>query len=54
MERGAVFFDRNLDLARLTDEELSRALDEALSREDSKQVWRLVDEIERRDRSAEL
>jgi hypothetical protein len=49
-----VYFDRHLDLARLTADELSRALDEALVAEDSRQVWRLIDEIERRTGSVEV
>jgi hypothetical protein len=49
-----MYFDRHLDLARLTDEQLSKALDEALVAEDSRQVWRLIDEIERRTGSVEV
>jgi hypothetical protein len=49
-----VYFDRGLELARMTDEELWKALDEALATEDSKQVWRLVDELERRNGRVEL
>ena len=54
LERVSMYFDRHLDLARLTDEQLSRALDEALAAEDSRQVWRLIDEIERRTGSVEV
>jgi hypothetical protein len=54
LERPSVYFDRHLDLARLTDEQLSKALDEALVAEDSRQVWRLIDEIERRTGSVEV
>ena len=49
-----MYFDRALELARMTDEELWAALDEALATEDSKQVWRLVDELERRNGRVEL
>jgi hypothetical protein len=44
-----VYFDRNLELARISEDQLWKALDEALAKEDSKQVWRLVDELERRN-----
>jgi hypothetical protein len=44
-----VYFDRNLELARVSDDQLWKALDEALAMEDSKLVWRLVDELERRN-----
>jgi hypothetical protein len=49
-----VYFDRTLDLARMTDDQLWTALDEALATEDSKAVWRLVDELERRNGMVEL
>lgn len=49
-----MYHDRHLDLARLTDEELSQALDEALLAEDSRQVWKLIDEIERRTGGVEV
>ncbi|WBO22709.1 hypothetical protein [Sphingomonas abietis] len=49
-----MYFDRNLELGLLTDEQLQKALDEALADEDSKQVWRLVDEIERRNGAVEV
>ena len=41
-------------MADFTDEELSLALDEALIRQESKIVWIIVDEMQRRDGSAEL
>jgi hypothetical protein len=49
-----VYFDRSLELARMTDDELWKALDEALAAQDSKLVWRLVDELERRKGRVEL
>lgn len=51
-ERAAVFFDHTLN--KLSDQELYQALDTALSEEESELVWRLVDEIERRDKLAEF
>ena len=54
LERVPVYFDRHLDLARLTDNQLSKALEEAVAAEDSREVWRLVDEIERRTGSVEV
>jgi hypothetical protein len=44
-----VYFDRSLELARLSEDQLWEALDEALAAEESKLVWRLVDELERRN-----
>jgi hypothetical protein len=44
-----VYFDRTLELARLSDDQLWTMLDQALAEEDSKLVWRLVDELERRN-----
>jgi len=41
-------------MAEFTDEELYLALDEALVRQESKIVWMIVDEIQRRDGTAEL
>jgi hypothetical protein len=52
VERAAVFFDRTLN--KLSEQELYQALDAALSEEESELVWRLVDEIERRDKLAEF
>lgn len=49
-----MYFDRSLELARMTDEDLWKVLDEALAAEDSKLVWRLVDELERRNGRVEL
>ncbi|MBA2935361.1 hypothetical protein HZF05_14840 [Sphingomonas sp. CGMCC 1.13654] len=49
-----MYFDRRLELARMTDDELWKALDEALAMEDSKLVWRVVDELERRNGRVEL
>ncbi len=49
-----MYFDRSFELARMTDDELWKALDEALAQEDSKLVWRLVDELERRHGRVEL
>ena len=49
-----MYFDRSLELARMTDDELWTALDEALAAEESKLVWRLVDELERRNGRVEL
>jgi hypothetical protein len=49
-----VYFDRSLELSRMTDDELWTALDEALAIEESKLVWRLVDELERRNGRVEL
>lgn len=49
-----MYFDRSLELARMTDDEIWAALDEALAVEDSKLVWRLVDELERRNGRVEL
>jgi hypothetical protein len=49
-----LYFDRNLELSRLTDEQLQQALDEALAHEDSRQIWRVVDEIERRNGTVEV
>lgn len=47
-----MFFDRTLN--KLSEQELYQALDTALSEEESELVWRLVDEIERRDKLAEF
>ena len=41
-------------MADFTDDELSLALDEALARDASDIVWLIINEIERRDKSAEL
>ena len=41
-------------MAEFTDEELSEALDEALSLNASDVVWLIVDEMQRRDGAAEL
>ncbi|WP_454885694.1 hypothetical protein [Sphingomonas oryzagri] len=49
-----MYFDRSLELARMTDDQLLTALDEALAQQDSKLVWRLVDELERRNGRVEL
>lgn len=49
-----MYFDRSLELARMTDDQLWKALDAALAEEDSKAVWRLVDELERRNGSVDL
>jgi hypothetical protein len=45
-------FDRNIH--HLSNEELSQALDEALTREETELVWKLVDEIERRGGGVEI
>lgn len=47
-----MFLDRSLN--NLSEAELYDALDTALSEEESEWVWRLVDEIERRDHLAEF
>jgi hypothetical protein len=49
-----VYFDRTIELARMSDDALSKALDEALAAGDSKLIWRLVDELERRNGIVEL
>lgn len=52
-----MFFDRSLNpasLGALSEADLYKALDAALSLEESELVWRLVDEIERRDQMAEF
>ena len=46
--------DRLSAMAEFTDEELSQALDEALSLNASDVVWLIVDEMQRRDNAAEL
>ena len=46
--------ESNRAISELSDAELSSALDEALKIGSSKDVWVIVDEIERRDRQAEL
>lgn len=47
-----MFFDRTLNT--LSEAELYDALDTALSEEESELVWKLVDEIQRRDQQAEF
>ena len=49
-----MYFDRSLELARMTDDQLWAALDEALAIEDSRLVSRLIDELERRNGPVEL
>lgn len=49
-----MYFDRGLELARMTDDQLWKALDEALAAGESRLVWRLVDELERRNGTVEL
>ena len=46
--------ESNRTIAELSDEALSSALDDALKLGSSKDVWAIVDEMERRDRQAEL
>ncbi len=49
-----MYFDRSLELARMIDDQLWAALDEALAIEDSRSVWRLIDQLERRNGPVEL